>query len=81
MTALSIRNMNMTMARREQSSGRPLSPQREKEIKIEVTREQRDNFLRNARWAKEHASKKDVQMYVKIACRFHRRLKELKALP
>lgn len=74
MTALSIRSMNMTMARREQGGGRGLSLDREKEILIELAREQRDAFLKNARWAKKHGLIKDMQLYVKMACRFHRRL-------
>jgi len=81
MTALSIRRMNYTLARREQAGTMELSPQREKEIKIELAREQRDTFMKNARWAKEHASSKDVQLYVRIACRFHKRLQELKVQP
>jgi hypothetical protein len=79
MTALSIRNMNFTLSRREQSGGHALSPEREKQIKIDVTLEQRDTFLRNARWAKKHGLTKDVQIYVRMACRFHKRLRELKA--
>lgn len=78
MTALSIRNMNMTLARREQSGGRGLPPEHEKRILIETALEQRDTFLRNARWAKKHGLLKDTQMYIKIACRFHRRSQELK---
>lgn len=66
--------MNMTLARRDQGGGRPLSPEKEKQIKIDTAREQRDLFLRNARWAKQNGLTKDKELYVKMACRFHRRL-------
>jgi hypothetical protein len=76
---LAYRHMQMTLARREQDGGLGLSPEAEKQIKIDVTSQQRNTFLRNARWAKEHGLTKDMQIYVRMACRFHRRLQELKA--